>query len=352
MTILALALLAGWATGNPAQIAKGKEIYEVACLLCHGNDGSGNPEWESKVRPASFANCGSTAEPTALWTSVVANGGEKHGLADSMPAFGEAFPPEDLAAVVTYLRTFCKKADHYPPGDLNFRRTLGVAKAFPEAEFSIAAKFVPYEGETELEFSYENRIGPRLQYEIEAPVRPLVTTEEKYPAGLQDISLSAKYVLAFNAARLSILSGGLKVSLPNGNDGKLLGSGTTVFTPFLLYGKGFKGGAIQARIGVDLPVNTLRAARNYQYALAYSFPAIGFSRTGFVPAVEFLGAFNDRSHQKILILGVSKALSRLGHVTGSAGLAIPLRPEGAFSNREYRAYLLWDFADGPFWRGW
>ena len=352
MTLLALALLTGWATGNPAQIAKGKEVYEVACLLCHGKDGSGNPEWESPVRPTSFSDCGSTGESTDLWVSIVANGGAKHGLADLMPAFGEAFPPEDLLAVVAYLRTFCAKADRYPPGDLNFRRTLGVTKAFPESEAVITARFIPFEGETEMEFSYENRLGPRFQYEIEVPVRPFVSTKEKYPAGLEDVSLAGKYVLGFDVARLWILSGGLRVSLPNGNDGKRLGAGTTVFTPFLLFGKGLKGGSLQGRIGADLPINTNRAARNYQYALAYSFPAMGFSRTGFVPEIEFVGAFNAKSHQKILVMGISKALNRLGHVTASAGLAIPLRPEGSWVERQYRAYVLWDFADGPFWRGW
>lgn len=353
MAILALALLAGWSTANPGQIAKGKEVYEMACVLCHGENGAGNPAWESEIRPVSFQDCGTTAEPSALWRSVVTNGGPKHGLADVMPAFGEAFPPEEISAVVAYLRTFCKTADRYPPGDLNFRRLIATDKAFPEAEVVMKMKIVPGEGETELEFVYENRLGPRFQWEVEFPLRPK-PTDEGYGAGVGDIVVSGKYVLSFNPARLQIFSGGLEAALPTGNEGKSLGSGTTVFTPYLSFGKGLKWGVVQGRVAAELPVDTSRASRNYKYALAYSFPAIGFSRTGYVPAVELEGAYNpsNQSHEQTAVFGISKALSKLGHVIASVGIGVPLRPTGAPHPKEFHAYLLWDFADGPFWRGW
>lgn len=319
--------------------------------MCHGEDGAGNPEWESDVRPVSFADCGTTSEPTALWTSIVRNGGAAHGLEDVMPAFGEAYPPDDLSAVVAYLRTFCATADRYPPGDLNFRRTLATGKAFPEAEVVIKNSIVPYEGEVELEFVYENRIGPRFQYEVELPLRPSAT-KEGYAAGLGDVVVAGKYVLAFNPDRLFIASGGIEFSLPTGNDGRLLGAGTPIVTPYLAFGKGVRGGAIQARVAADFPKDTNRAARFYQYAVALSLPAIGFSRTGYVPTVELTGAFNRGNHQQVLVAGVSKSLSKLGHVIASAGIGIPLRPPEGKKPKEFRAYLLWDFGDGPFWRGW
>ena len=353
MTVLAMVLGLGWATSNQAQIARGREVYETGCILCHGKDGAGNPEWESEIRPVSFADCSTTGESSALWKSVVRNGGPKHGLADVMPAFGEAFPPEELTAVVAYLRTFCKDADRYPPGDLNFRRLIATDKAFPEAEVVMKTKIVPAEGETELEFVYENRFGPRFQYELEFPLRPKAT-DEGYGGGVGDIVVSGKYVLSFNPAKLQILSGGLEAALPTGNEGKRLGSGTTVFTPYLSFGKGIGRSVFQARIAAALPVDTNRAARNYAYALAFSFPSIGFSRTGYIPALELEGAYNpsNKSHEQTAVFGVSKALSKLGHVIGSVGIGVPLRPRGAPHPKEFHAYLLWDFGDGPFWRGW
>lgn len=353
MNLLALALLAGWATSNTAQIAKGKEVFETACLACHGADGTGNPEWESEVRPVSFADCGTTAEPTALWKSIVVNGGPKHGLSEVMPAFGEAFPADELDAVVAYLRTFCKTADRYPPGDLNFRRLIATGKAFPEAEVVLKTKIVPGEGETELEVVYENRLGPRFQYELEFPLRPKAN-DEGYGAGVGDLVVSGKYVLGFNPAKLQILSAGLEVALPTGNEGKGLSAGTPVFAPYLAFGKGFRGSVLQGKVAAEFPANTDRASRNYRYAIAYSFPPIGFSRTGYVPAVELIGAYNPRSkgHAQTAVIGVSKALNKLGHVIGSVGMGFPLRPTGAPRPKEFRAYVLWDFGDGPIWTGW
>lgn len=353
MSLLALALLTGWATSNTAQIAKGKEVYETACILCHGKDGAGNPEWESEIRPVSFADCGTTAEPSALWKSVVVNGGPKHGLADIMPAFGEAFPPDELDAVVAYLRTFCKTADRYPPGDLNFRRLLATGKAFPEAEVVMKTKFVPDEGETELEFVYENRLGPRFQYELEFPVRP-AATDEGYGAGIGDVVVSGKYVLSFSPAKRRILSGGLEVALPTGSEQKELGSGTTVFAPFLAFGQGLGSTVFQTKLAVELPADTNRASNTFKYAVGYSLPPIGFSRTGYIAALELIGSYNweNKSHEQTAVIGVSKALNKLGHVIASVGMGIPLRPSEGPKPKEFRAYLLWDFGDGPIWTGW
>jgi mono/diheme cytochrome c family protein len=353
MSLLALALLAGWATSNTAQIARGREVYEAACVLCHGKEGAGNPEWASEVRPVSFADCGTTAEPSELWKSVVKNGGPKHGLADVMPAFGEAFTADELDAVVAYLRTFCAAADRYPPGDLNFRRLMTTGKAFPEAEVVMTTRIVPAEGETEIDFAYENRLGPRFQYELEFPLRPKATNEG-YGAGVGDVVVSGKYVLAFEPSKRRILSGGLEVALPTGNELKGLGSGTMVLVPFLALGQGFASTVLQARVAAELPAHTNRASRTLGYSLGFSLPPLGFSRTGYIPAVELNGNYNpsNQEHAQTLVLGVSKALNKLGHVVASVGVGIPLRPIEGPRPKEFRAYLLWDFGDGPIWTGW
>ena len=353
MIALALALLQGWATANPERIAQGKTVYEVACLQCHGKDGAGNPEWESEVRPISFRDCGTTAEPTALWLSIVSRGGAKHGLSEVMPAFGEAFPPDELAAVVAYLRTFCEAADRYPPGDLNFRRTLASGKAFPEAEVVLQSKSVLDRKDHEMEVAYENRIGPRFQYELEIPFRPS-TTVQGYRPGIGDVVVAGKYVLGFNPARGRIVSAALSVSLPIGNESKDLGVGTALVTPALLFGQRIGGSVIQGRVGLELPKDSKRSARNWQYAMAWQLPPLGSYRTGFVGGIELVGAYNQENgnHAQTVVLGASKALTRLGHVVASAGVGFPLRPGGAPHPRQLRAFIAWDFGDGPFWRGW
>ena len=66
------------------------------------------------------------------------------------------------------------------------------------------------------------------------------------------------------------------------------------------------------------------------------------------------GVYNSRSqvHSQTAVIGLSKALNKLGHVIGSVGMGIPLQSTGGSRPKEFRAYLLWDFGDGPLWTGW
>lgn len=352
--VVAVLLAAGgWATGDTAKIAKGREIYQQACALCHGQDGRGNTAWESAIRPIEFSDCGSTAEPTDLWEGVVAHGGPYAGLASVMPAFGEAYAAEEVGAVVAYIRTFCAEADAYPPGDLNFRRLLKTGKAFPEQEVVLRATHRPESGsrETELEFLYENRLGKRFQYELVVPLRAQAGPGEA--RGIGDIELETKQVLAFSHSQLSILSAGLSAVLPTGSRDKGLGSGSVRLQPYAAFGKGFGRGRtfLQARAGVEFPTRSDKGDTEILYAAALSH-SFGPSRRAFVPALEWTGSYNTatESHAYSAWIEVSKPLNKLGHVIASAGAQIPIRPKAGSWRLE--AYVLWDFGDGPIWLGW
>jgi mono/diheme cytochrome c family protein len=346
----ALVAAGGWATGDAAKIDRGREVYLQACAACHGQDGNGNPDWESAVRPVPFSDCGTTAEPSDLWEAIVAFGGPHAGLDAVMPAFGEAYGREEIAAVVAYLRTFCPDADEYPPGDLNFRRLLRTGKAFPEQELVLRASHRPRRGveETELEALYENRIGARLQYELAVPLRVQGTAR-----GVGDVEIEGKRVLGFSHASLSILSAGLGVVLPTGPENEGSGEGGVRLAPFAAFGKGFGRGRtlFQARLGAEFPTRTEEAGARLEYAAALSY-SFGPSRRAYVPAIELSGAYDtrSRSHAYSAWLELSKPLSALGHVMGCVGAQLPIRPEAESWRLE--AYLLWDFGDGPFWTGW
>jgi len=333
-------LAAGWATADTARIAKGKQVYQQACAACHGQDGNGNPEWESQVRPIELSDCGTTAEPADLWEHIVRKGGRAAGLDSVMPAFGEAYGDDEIGAVVAYLRTFCAEADRYPPGDLNFRRPLKTGKAFPEQEWVMRATHKPERGsrETELELIHENRIGPRFQYELVLPLRA---------HGVGDVEIEVKQVLAFSHKSLSIFSGGLGLKLPTGS------SSTLFVSPFAAFGKGFARGRtfFQTKLGAELPIDSAKADAELKYAAALSH-SFGMSRRAFVPAVELTGAYNTRTktNDYSAWLEVSKPLNALGHVIASVGVQVPIRPKAASWRVE--AYLLWDFGAGPIWLGW
>jgi len=350
--LLLLAAGQGWATGDTALIAEGKAVYELGCASCHGVDGETNPAWESETRPVELSDCTTTSEPTALWEAIVRDGGPEHGLSSIMPAFGETFTEQEIHAVVAYMRTFCEGADAYPPGDLNFRRLLKTGKAYPEREWVVAAGHRPdrEDRETELELTYENRLGARFQYEIELPMRFQPGGAEG-GNGVGDLVLEAKQVVHFDRRRAEILSAGLGVTLPTGDEDAGLGAGTWSLAPFLAYGKAIGRTLVQSRVGVELPTDGSRGNPAGHYAVGIA-RSLGPARTSWTPAVELAGVYDleNRSHEYGVWLELSKPLNKLGHVIASAGVELPVRPR----EESFRivAFVLWDFGDGPFWVGW
>ncbi len=158
-------------------------------------------------------------------------------------------------------------------------------------------------------------------------------------------------MLHFDLRQLEILSGGVGVALPTGSESKGLGVGTVVFSPFLAYGKGLDRTLVQAKVEARLPADTDKADREIEYALGVS-RALGPRTVAWTAAVELAGTWNTRTrqHDYSAIVETSKPLNKLGHVIASVGVSLPIRPRE--DHWRIQAYLLWDFADGPFWLGW
>jgi len=93
---------------------------------------------ESAVRPVSFADCATTAEPAEQWETIVKKAGPVRGLSSVMPAFAEAFTDEEVRDVVAYLRTFCPRADAYPPAT-SISGACSSPESVPEEEPSSAS---------------------------------------------------------------------------------------------------------------------------------------------------------------------------------------------------------------------
>ena len=327
-----------------------KALYVQACAACHGADGKGAATWQGEVPVPDFSDClANTAEPAELWETIVARGGSSRGLSSTMPAYGEALDPAEIRGLVVYLRTFCENFEKYPPGDLNFRRPLDTGKAYPEQEIVVQPEYGRFDdsGATGLEVSFENRLGPGFQYEVTIPF----LLESPGSTGLGDLEVELKQVVGFSLAHTQILSAGLGVTLPTGDHDEGLGDGATVFEPFVAYGKAWGRTVLQARLKGEISANAARRDSELAFQLALS-RALGPPRVAWVPAVEFLGSRNlvTGENQWASVLEVSKPLSALGHVIGALGVRLPITE----SDEKYRveAYLLWDFGDGPFWKGW
>jgi mono/diheme cytochrome c family protein len=328
-------------------------LYAQACALCHGADGKGSSTWQGEVPVPDFTDClTNTTEPAEQWETIIARGGKARGLSSAMPAFGEALDPAEIRDLVVYLRAFCRDFEAYPPGDLNFRRPLETGKAYPEQEIVLKPEVARVEGATgsAMEISYENRLGPRFQYEVTLPV-VFDTPTTPSRAGVGDLEVEAKQVLSFDPQSLQILSAGLGVTLPTGDRDRGLGEGAWAFSPFFAYGKAWDRTFLQTRAGAELSTNADRLPSQLFFELALS-QALGPPRSAWVPAFEIVGSLDLHTHKDDwgALLEMSKPLTRLGHVIASIGVRLPLTK----SAEKYRieAYLLWDFGDGPFWKGW
>lgn len=347
--VLGAALAQGWASGD-ARREQGREVYEVACAACHGADGRGNPAWESKVAPPDLADCATTAERADHWEAIVARGGAKFGLSSVMPSFEETLTQGEITAVVAYSRTLCVEADRYPPGELNPRRLLSTPKAFPESEVRVEASHA-LDGSSRslLHVELEGRLGPGFQYGVGLPIRPWDSIYDDF-AGLGNVELELKRVLGFSPSKGLIAALGLAVEAPTGSRPSNLSSGTWVWKPLFALSKSSGRTSLQAHVAAELPSASHRQDRQLVYGFGLS-RALGPPRSAWTPACELAGVINRRRHfrQHELLFEVSRPLSRLGHVVAAVGVRIPIGRYVAPARLE--GYVLWDFSEGPPWRG-
>jgi glucose/arabinose dehydrogenase/cytochrome c5 len=115
---------------TPANDARGVELYKQTCAVCHMVDGSGVPD----MQPALDASKVVKGDP-GLLIRLMLKGPDKalpatrERYSNKMPAF-EAWPDEDIAAVLTYVRrTIGKAAAGVKPAQVAAQRGGTPAKA-------------------------------------------------------------------------------------------------------------------------------------------------------------------------------------------------------------------------------
>ena len=121
------------------RLETGKEIFEAACIGCHGPGGRGQPQTTLGFEPPAtfpdFTDCnGSTRERAVRLEGDDSRRGRGRGFSDIMPSFAEALTLEQIDQVIAYLRTLCTEPA-WPLGELNLPRALLTEKAFPEDEY-------------------------------------------------------------------------------------------------------------------------------------------------------------------------------------------------------------------------
>jgi mono/diheme cytochrome c family protein len=338
----------------------GKALYDDACASCHGPDGRGRPQHilGFDIAVPDFTDCAfATPEPDSDWSAVILHGGPARAFDRRMPAFTGSLSDEEVRLILGYVRTMCTNPT-WPPGELNLPRPLRTEKAFPENEAVLTTTFNT-SGENSLgnEFLYERRIGSRLQWEVKVPISFAGTASQGWQRGLGDIAFGMKRVLHHSGARGSILSAGGEVIFPTGKEDRGLGSGATIFEPFVVFGQILPAdGFVQAHAALELSTNRDRAGHEALWRVAggRTFTQDGGFGRAWSPMVELLAVRELESGESIhwdLAPQMQVTLNTRQHIMINAGVQFPLNERQGRGTR-FIAYLLWDWWDGGFFEGW
>jgi hypothetical protein len=174
--------------------------------------------------------------------------------------------------------------------------------------------------------------------------------------GLGDIAFALKHVVTHSLKRGHILSAAGELVLPTGKESFGLGTGTTIFEPFVAFGQLLPAdGFLQAQAGVELPFDTARAGREafWRVAIGKSFTQGRFGRS-WSPMVEWLAARdldNEATVQWDVVPQMQITLNRRQHIMINVGMRIPVNARAGRSAQAI-TYVLWDWFDGGLRDGW
>ncbi len=125
-------------SGAAAARARGKAVYESVCGICHGPDGLGKLGQAPPLAGSEWVDAKGFNRlshiPLMGLNGAIKVGGKEWTL--SMAAMGAALPDDDLAAVLTYIRSsWGNKASPVTSDDIKkIRASLGPAKAMTSDE--------------------------------------------------------------------------------------------------------------------------------------------------------------------------------------------------------------------------
>ncbi|MBK6348509.1 MAG: cytochrome c [Steroidobacteraceae bacterium] len=346
-----LALLPALAIAGPApDLEAGRRTFESVCAACHGPTGRPDPENPTvkalDPQPADLSDpLFNSREPAEDWQIVVTHGGQALGLSATMPSQAAALDEQQVRNVVAYAKTLAPGSESYPPGELNFFLPIRTKKAFPEDEIVWKSRLTERDGDNVWRnvLEIEKRFGKRSMGVVE-----VIHEDDGTDAEITEVEVGAKTVLHWNLARRSILSGAVVVAFPTDGDA------SDEVIPYLAYGRLFDGRwMFQSSARLILPVDDVDTGEA-EFAGVMHYRWTKWPRRVF-PALEFTAAvpFEDDggdSVQWTVVPQLRFGLTRGAHVALSLGAEIPLSDQ-PYDTR-WHLSLLWDFADGSFFKGW
>ncbi len=349
-------------TSGKLKSATGREIYNAACVACHGPDGKGMPDttvaFEKPSTFPDFTRCDQTTpELNKDWKATITYGGAGRGFSRIMPSFGQALTSKEIDAVVEYLRGFCSDKK-WPRGEFNLPLPQFTEKAFPEDEVIITSHFSAQRAPgVSNDIISENTFGARSQLEVDAPVDFVRAAPGVWHGGIGDATIGLKQVIFANLNAGSILSGFGGIIVPSGNTAHGLGAGVTQFESFAAFAQILpRESFVQLQAGTDQPTDPSKAPRSlfWRSALGKTFRQQNGLGRMWTPMVELVANKDFLPHTTPdwdIVPQFQVTLSARQHVRINLGASIPVTNT---SNRPIQVvfYVLWDWFDGSLLKGW
>jgi mono/diheme cytochrome c family protein len=355
------AVVAQSASDNQLHLETGKQIYEAACVACHGSDGKGTPTtiagFEKPRTFPDFTECSQTTpEMDSDWKAIIRDGGPFRGFSQIMPSFKEALTSEQMDKVIGYLRHFCTESG-WPRGELNLPRALVTEKAYPENE-TVITTTLNVQGAPGVtnQIVHEQRFGAKNEIEVLVPVN-FQDQNHVWHGGFGDTDIGLKREIFSNLRTGSIFSVQGEVTFPTGSRTHGLGSGVTTFETFAAFGQLFPSHTFfQLQAGGEFPIDTSIAPRAFFGRVAVGQmlnQGHGLGRM-WSPMMEFLA---DRDFEPgattnwDVVPEMQVTISKRQHIRANAGVRIPAT-HTAGRSAQLVFYLLWDWQDGRLNEGW
>lgn len=345
---------------TPPDASRGKLVYNSGCVACHGAEGKGaDPESTVFVRPHTFPDftlCDQTTpEPDSAYKAVILHGGHGLGFSQIMPAFGDILTDQQINDVIAYVRTFCRNTGHYPAGELNLPRALITEKAFPEDELVLStAADAGSPASWTSDVIHEQTFAGRNQIEIDVPINYAVQ-DNGWTSGFGDITVGLKRELYSNLKAGSIVSLQGGFLLPSGDSNRGFGAGTTTFEPFLAYDQLLGDlNFLQFQLGGDVTFDASKSPRSLFFRTAAGRSMgldHGLGRL-FTPMVELSGTHTYGAGTDLdVVPEMQVTVSKRQHIRADVGVSAPVT-NTADRKPQVLFYVLWDWAEGAFWKGW
>ncbi|MDJ0709109.1 MAG: cytochrome c [Woeseiaceae bacterium] len=330
-----------------ADLANGRQIFATTCAVCHGKSGSPDPDSPVVqglgVVPADLSDAlFNSREPFGDWEMVVKYGGHAMGLASQMPAHSDALTDQQINDVTAYVKSLVDTSA-YPPGEMNLFLPVRTKKAFPEDEVVYKGRFTRQDGPDAYKnvLEFEKRLGRAGQSIVE-----IVHVRNGSTNRVSDVEVGWKQALSWSQTH--VLSAAAVLAMPTDSD-----DGDGELQTYLAYGRELSPAWIlQSSLRLKFPLDGASDGEA-EFAGIVHYVHSPWPRRVF-PGLEVVAEQPYRSRNGDLewtvLPQVRIGLTRGGHVAMNLGVEIPVT--GQPWDESVHITLLWDFADGGFFKGW